>query len=107
VWGLIHIDIFYYIYTIVVYNNLYNFMYETVGERIKVAAVFEKGEVRPLVFSWNNVKQKVKCINLIHSAFEGSAKCLFFSLSTDKGEYKIKYNTQDLNWTLEQIYLEG
>ena len=82
-------------------------MYETIKERIKVAAVFERGKVKPLLFSWKGKKQTIKSINLIHSADIGSSKCLFFSVSTDSGEYKIKYDTKDLIWSLEQIYLEG
>jgi len=81
-------------------------MYETINEEIKVAAVFEKGKVKPLVFSWNGKKYKIKSINLVHNAAIGSAECLFFSVSTASGEYKIKYDTKNLNWTLEQVYLE-
>ena len=82
-------------------------MYEIIKERIKVAAIFERGKVKPFLFSWREKKQKIKNINLIHSAYIGSSKCLFFSVSTDNGEYKIKYDTKNLTWSLEQIYLEG
>jgi hypothetical protein len=82
-------------------------MYQTVDEQVEAAVIYRQGNVEPIAFRWGNRKYNVSAVNLIHTRYEGAVKFYFFSVSADNGgEYQLKYNTDTLRWTLEQIYME-
>lgn len=82
-------------------------VYQTVDEQIDVAVIYKKGEVRPVAFKWGQRKYYIISLNLIHSNYEGATKNYFFSVSTKNGgEYGLKYNTDNMKWTLDEIYLK-
>lgn len=81
-------------------------VYQAVDEQIDVATLYQKGEVKPLIFKWGNKKYKIKKVNLVHTRYVGAIKYFFFSVSTESGEYQLKYNPDNLKWTLEEMYLE-
>jgi hypothetical protein len=82
-------------------------VYQTVDEQIETATIYKQGEVKPVAFRWGNKKYFIDKVNLIHTRYEGAIKCYFFSVSTKNGgEYQLKYNTDSMKWTLDQLYLE-
>jgi len=81
-------------------------MYQTVDEQIEVAVIYKQGEVKPVAFKWGNKKYLIDKVNLIHTQYEGATKCYFFSVSTKKREYELKYNTDSMKWGLEQFYTQ-
>ena len=81
--------------------------YQTVDEQIDVAVIYKKGEVRPVAFKWGARKYRIVSLNLVHSSYEGATKNYFFSVSAKNGgEYKLKYNTDNMRWFLDEIYME-
>ncbi len=77
-----------------------------VRERIKVAAVFENGEVVPRWFFWGRNKYTVHAIEQFWKKKEGAIPLLFFAVSSGPNVYEIQLNQGNLEWTLERVYMD-
>ena len=71
-----------------------------IDESIKVGAVFSRGEVRPVWFSWNGRQVRIKETTFTWKTWEGSAAILHFSVTDGQGLYEIVYNMDRLVWRL-------
>jgi len=71
-----------------------------IDEPIKVAAVFFRGEVRPVWFSWNGRQIKIKETAFTWKSREGSAVILHFSVTDGQGLYEVCYNMESLGWRI-------
>jgi hypothetical protein len=71
-----------------------------INESIKVAAVFSRGEVRPVWFDWKGRQIRVSETTFTWKTREGSAVILHFSVSDGQGLYEICYNAESLGWRL-------
>lgn len=78
-----------------------------INEQVEVLAVFKKGLVFPKLLRWNGRVYKVEELNMRHQAHDGKALIHYFSVSDKTNNFKLAFNTQSLNWTLEQVYSEG
>lgn len=79
-------------------------MYETVNEQIEILANFtQKGPI-PIVFTWRQKEYYIDAINFVHASKEGDAKLIHFSVSNDRENYKLTFDTKSLTWTLNEIY---
>lgn len=67
---------------------------------IKVGAVFSRGEIRPVWFSWNGRQVRVSETTFTWRTREGSAAILHFSVTDGQGLYEICYNDETLGWRL-------
>jgi hypothetical protein len=76
----------------------------TVGEKIRVVSLFEKGQVKPLLFSWQNRIYKILQTAFSYSKNIGKDKVFYFSVETEGGEFELSFNREKFSWNLERIY---
>lgn len=77
-----------------------------IREPISVAAVFDHGAVKPVLFRWKEKKIKIDQISFSWKTREGISKLLHFSVVSGKILYELVFNTKELTWNLEQIAIE-
>lgn len=71
-----------------------------INEPIKVGAIFSRGEIRPVWFSWNGRQVRVSETTFFWRTREGSAAILHFSVTDGQGLYEICYNNESHVWRL-------
>lgn len=79
-------------------------VYQKINEKVDVLVDFAGHKIRPLVFKWGGRDYQVKNVNLVHMAREGREKIYYFSVSDEANYFKLKYNTESLEWLLEETY---
>lgn len=79
-------------------------MYETVNEKVSVLASFGPGGARPLAFEWNGRRYAIEKINLVHAVRDGRDLVYYFSVSDSVHYFKLKFNTVNLGWMLEEVF---
>lgn len=79
-------------------------MFEQVNEKVDVMVLFMKNRVKPLFFVWHNHKYSIQRINMIHSLYMGRDKQYFFSVQSAENYFKLRYNTGNNQWILEEVY---
>ncbi|MCK5236593.1 MAG: hypothetical protein KAR06_06365 [Deltaproteobacteria bacterium] len=77
-------------------------MTTTIGESIKVMAVFDKGP-RPVKFKWKGKSYPVREITYTWSSRSGTDKLLHFSLTDGASLFEITYNQSSMLWLLQSI----
>jgi hypothetical protein len=81
--------------------------YETIGDKIKVMATFDKGTCLPVIFKWKSRNYKVGKVNLAYQERDGRSINYYYSIETDTGGiFKLKYNDEKLLWFLEELWVE-
>ena len=70
------------------------------NEPIEVCAVFSRGGIRPVWFSWNNRQVRVRETTFTWKTREGRAVVIHFSVTDGQGLYEICYNAETLGWRL-------
>jgi hypothetical protein len=73
-----------------------------IDDPIKVGAVFSRGGVKPVWFTWNKREIRIREVTLTWKTREGSAGILHFSVTDGRGLYEICYNAESLDWRLNQ-----
>lgn len=82
--------------------------YEEIFEPIEVITHFQAGKVNPLRFRWNTRVYKVNNIQSRWSERLGAAQQIHYSILTDDSNcFELIFNTEDLNWQLARVYLDG
>lgn len=81
-------------------------MYESINQIIQVAALFKGGQAIPLKFMWNGREYPVRTVNLSYTQYEGRSKIYYFAVSDDSNYFKLRFNSNDLGWTLVETYVE-
>ena len=82
-------------------------MYERVNDKIEVLVHFTIDKPIPLAIIWKKRKFKITQINFVHISHEGKAKIMEFALSSNKEAFNVKFNLEEFNWTLCEIFFEG
>jgi len=77
-----------------------------INDPIRVAAVFQDGQCRPVKFAWRGREYLVKKINLVHHHYQGRDKVYYFEVSDDANYFKLQFETDSLRWTLAESYTE-
>ncbi|MBI2599520.1 hypothetical protein HYW43_01200 [Candidatus Daviesbacteria bacterium] len=72
-------------------------------EPINVWVFFKKNLIKPHLFFWRGRKIKVDKINLIHTSKNGSSLFYHFSISSGGNFYRLKFDTNKLDWFLEAV----
>jgi len=80
--------------------------YEYIHDSIDVWVQFEKQKPQIRAFAWKNKLYKITSLNLITKASNGTVPVHLFSVSNNKGAFKIRLDTDTLSWWLEEIYWE-
>lgn len=78
--------------------------YEYIHQPITVKGVFDSKMLKLESFIWNNHIYKVKEHCLISKASKGITPIWLYSVMTDDGSYKLRLDTDTLNWWLEEVY---
>lgn len=82
-------------------------MYQKCDDKIRMMADFDSGQIRPVIFSWNNKKYKVKDLSLAYQERDGASMNYYFSVECEGGGvFKLRYNDQKLIWVLEEYWVE-
>ena len=71
-----------------------------INESITVGAVFSRGAVKPVWFTWHGRQIRISEIALSWKTKEGSAGILHFSVADGQGLYEIRYNKETMGWRL-------
>ncbi len=71
-----------------------------IDETIRVAVVFNRGEVHPVWFDWNGRQVRIREVAFSWQTREGAATVLHFSVTDGRGLYEICYHTKLLHWRL-------
>lgn len=75
-------------------------------DEISVQVVFHGKKVLPKLFKWQNKIHKIEKVNLVHKAKYGDILFFFFSVSNENQFYKLRLNTQELNWYIVEYYAD-
>jgi hypothetical protein len=82
-------------------------MQEKIGKKIRVVADFNGGQVKPMIFKWQNRNYKVKSVAMSYQERDGASINYYYSVETDTGGvFKLRYNDQKLVWWLEEYWSE-
>lgn len=74
-----------------------------IHEQINVWVYFKKNLVSPFVFFWKTRRIKIDSINLVHTSKDGSNTFYYYSVSSGGNFYRLKFDTKDLKWFLEEV----
>lgn len=74
-----------------------------IQEPINVWVLFKNNVIKPHTFFWHNRQIKIDKINLVHTARNGAFLFYYFSVSSGGNFYRLKFDTNKLNWTLEAV----
>ncbi len=82
-------------------------MHEIIHDSVDVLATFADRHVRPLHMRWNNRNYSIKQVNLVHTAREGQKKIFYFSVSDIANYFKLRLDSETLEWHLVEVYANG
>ncbi|RJR32135.1 hypothetical protein C4569_00260 [Candidatus Parcubacteria bacterium] len=82
-------------------------MYEKINQPIEVLVFFKGTKIQPLYFKHRNKKYKIEKLNLIHYQKNGQGKIYYFNVTDKTTYFKLSFNTNNLQWRLEEMYCEG
>ncbi|MBI2337942.1 hypothetical protein HYU95_02055 [Candidatus Daviesbacteria bacterium] len=74
-----------------------------IAEPIDVWVFFKKTLIQPYMFFWKGRQIKVDKVNLIHTSKFGDTTFYHFSLSSGGNFYRLKLDTNKMNWVLEMV----
>ena len=80
--------------------------YEKVHEKINVLTIYKSGKTKIVGFRWEDDLYKITSNNLTTRAQKGTAPVYLFSISNSKGAYQLRFETDTLDWFLEEIIWE-
>jgi hypothetical protein len=81
-------------------------MYDLVNEPVDVLVAFRENRAVPWIMKWHGRKYTIKRVNLIHATREGTKKIFYFSVSDLLNYFKLKFDTETLEWRLVEIYTD-
>jgi len=82
-------------------------MYETINEPVEVNVSFLHHRTTPKRMKWQERYYDIKKVNLVHATREGTKKIFYFSVSDLLNYFKLKFDTETLEWRLVEIYTDG
>ncbi|MGE5297757.1 MAG: hypothetical protein ACM3KM_01190 [Acidobacteriaceae bacterium] len=80
--------------------------FEQINEPIEVISLFKEGSLVPVKFLWQGKQYVVSKVNLAYHHFEGRIKIYFFTVSDNANYFKLQFNSDSLNWTLLESYVD-
>ena len=81
-------------------------MLEIINQPIQVQALFSKGILKPLKFTWRQTDYLVDKVVFRHLQRNGRALLHYFSIESNQVIYELVFNNQTLGWQLLKIYSE-
>ena len=71
-----------------------------IDETITVGAVFSRGAMKPVWFTWNGRQVRIRETAFTWKTREGSTCILHFSVTDGHGLYELRYNKETMGWRL-------
>lgn len=71
-----------------------------IDEAIRVAVVFNRGDIRPVWFDWNGRQVRIREVAFSWQTREGTAAILHFSVTDGQGLYEIRYHRETMDWRI-------
>lgn len=79
-------------------------MHEKIGEKISVVSLHNRDqEAYPFGFKWQGQLYRVEKIGYHHKVREGRNLQHIFSVTDGQYAFRLKYETDNLTWTLEEV----
>lgn len=78
-----------------------------IQESINVWVLFERNLIQPYSFFWRNRQIKIDKVNLVHTSKNGTSVFYHFSVSSESNFYRLKLDTDKMNWVLEAAECDG
>ena len=72
--------------------------------KAEVLVRFDKSGLFPYILKTGGRKYRIKKVNLMHTISDGAVRIYFFSVSDDTNSWKLGFNTQTLQWWVEDSY---
>ncbi|KKW33312.1 MAG: hypothetical protein UY77_C0001G0007 [Candidatus Uhrbacteria bacterium GW2011_GWA2_53_10] len=82
-------------------------MHEIINDAVDVEVTFSSNHVAPRRMRWNERNYEIRTVNLVHSAMEGMKRVFYFSVSDLTNYFKLRLDTDLLEWRLVEIYSDG
>jgi len=82
-------------------------MHTFLNDPIDVIATFTKNKVRPIRMRWQDRLYEIKQVHLVHEGREGTKRLFYFSVSDEANAFKLKLDTEILEWRLIELYADG
>jgi hypothetical protein len=76
----------------------------SINEKVRVATVFEHGQLKPILFSWRNRNYKIRRTVFSYSKNIGKDKIFYFSVDTGGGVFELSFNREKFSWEITKIY---
>lgn len=81
-------------------------MYQKIGEKIWMAGLYKNGKFVPYKFKWQAKELKIDQVTLTSNVKDGAIKKRFYSVVCGKEVYRILFDRESEQWSLEEIWLE-
>lgn len=81
--------------------------HEILNDPIDVSVDFIGNRVRPKSVRWGRHIYPMKRVNLVHNAREGNKLIFYFSVSDKTNFMKLRFDTENLEWRLVELYTDG
>jgi len=75
-----------------------------INERIRVISLFEKGQLKPLAFSWRQRNYKILRTVFCYSKNIGKEEIFYFSVDTGGAVFELSFNREKFSWEIEKIF---
>jgi len=82
-------------------------MHALIDDPVDVIVSFDQNRVIPKRMRWDNRIYNLKAVNLIHTAREGAKRVFYFSVSDLTNSFKLRLDTESLEWRLVETYSAG
>lgn len=82
-------------------------MYQSIGEPISVAGIYEHGKFRPMKFRWRQKLLSISEICSVHDFKDGSVQKRRFSVMADGNVYLLEFDRRQEWWKLEEVWIES
>jgi hypothetical protein len=73
---------------------------------IKVAAIFEKGKMKPAWFVLDNRRYQVQEINYEWQTKKGLSKVYHFAVSDGTNSFEISFDDKEMTWEIKESHCE-
>ncbi len=81
-------------------------VYQTIGEKIRVAGVFEGRGFAPKKFEWQSKVYPIQEVTLVNEVKDGGVRQRYYSVMSRGNLYRLIFNREDESWLLDQIWCE-
>lgn len=80
--------------------------YEKIHAPVSTYVFSRAGQTKIKAFEWEGRIYHITNNNLITSALKGTIPVYLFSVSNNKGSYKLRFDSDTLKWWLEEVLWE-